>query len=491
MAQQSTRSRYATRNLTEGSIPKNLWFLGWPQMVSGAMNAVDNLTDLFWAGFLGSRAIASVGVGQTWIQFFNTGRMGLDIGGRALVSRAVGAGDLPLANHIARQSLIFNMSLNLVVMILGVLASDFLLRILGVAEGVVEDGTAYQRLRFVSSFFFGLTMVTGSLLQAGGDTLTPMKAQMVSRVIHIGLSPILMFGWLGFPALGVSGAAIANAISQAIGGGWNLRALFTGSSRISLTLEHFRVDAEALWQQIRIGAPASVTSAERSLAQVILVGLAAPFGPTGLAVYSILQRIEMFGGFGAMGLAQAAGIIVGQSLGARRPERAKATVWWTLGWTGLVQLGVCGAMFLFAEQVMLLFSRDENVIEIGVPWIRIAVVGFLLFSSSNVLVQAFNTAGDTMIPMVAGLGGLWGIQQPLAIVLTGAAVTYSFLGLEGSFPTDWNLGIIGIAWAILIAAIARYAGLFLYFLWGPWWKREVLRPTWAGPVDAEPVAARP
>ena len=458
-------------------------------MVSGALNAVDNLTDLFWAGFLGSRAIASVGVGQTWIQLFNTGRMGLDIGGRAMVSRAVGSGDLPLANHVARQSLIFNMALNVVVMILGILASDFLLRVLGVSEGVAEEGTTYQRCRFVSSFFFGLTMVTGSLLQAGGDTLTPMKAQMVSRVIHIALSPVLIFGWLGVPVLGVTGAAIANAISQAIGGALNLRALLNGSSRISITLDHFRFDGLALWQQIRIGAPASVTSAERSLAQVILVGLAAPFGATGLAVYSILQRVEMFGGFGAQGLAQAAGIIVGQSLGAKRPERAKTTVWWTLGSTGLIQILVCGSMFVFAEQVMLLFSRDPDVIEIGVPWMHIAVVGFVLFSSTNVLVQVLNTAGDTMIPMVAGLGALWGIQQPVAIVLTGAAQTVSILSFNAVVPSDWNLGIIGIAWGILVAAIVRFAGLFLYFLWGPWWKREVLvGQSWDMVIEPEPVS---
>ncbi len=487
--QQRSRSAYATRNLTEGSIPKNLWFLGWPQMVSGAMNAVDNLTDLFWAGFLGSRAIASVGVGQTWIQLFNTGRMGLDIGGRALVSRAVGAEDLPLANHIARQSLIFNMGLNFVVMILGILASDFLLRVLGVSDGVAEEGSAYQRLRFVSSFFFGLTMVTGSLLQAGGDTLTPMKAQMISRVIHIALSPVLIFGWAGIPAEGVSGAAVASAISQAIGGALNLRALFGGSSRISITMKDFRFDGPALRQQIRIGAPASVTSAERSLAQVILVGLAAPFGSTGLAVYSILQRIEMFGGFGAMGLAQAAGIIVGQSLGARRPERAKATVWWTLGWTGMIQVVVCGSMFIFAEQVIRLFSRDTDVIDIGVPWMHIAVLGFVLFSSTNVLVQALNTAGDTMIPMAAGLVSLWGVQQPIAIILTGAAQTVSILGFNAVVPAEWNLGIIGIAWGILIAAIVRYLGLFLYFLWGPWWKREVLATSPWNAAD-EPEAVR-
>lgn len=150
-------------------------------MVSGVVNAVDQLADLFWAGFLGSRAVASVGVAQTWVQLFNTARMGLDTSARAMVSRAVGAGDLDQANHIARQALFFNMAISITVMGAGILLSDWLLRILGVSESMVEEGTAYQQLRFLGSFFFTLNMLTGSLLQAGGDTFTPMKAQVVIR----------------------------------------------------------------------------------------------------------------------------------------------------------------------------------------------------------------------------------------------------------------------------------------------------------------------
>src|SRR5437773_6958076 len=101
-------TRSLTRDLTEGSIPRNLWFMGWPQMVAGAFNAVNQLVDLFWSGFLGSGAIATVGVAQTWIQLFNTGRMGLDTGARAMVARAIGEQDVPYANRIAFQCLTFN-----------------------------------------------------------------------------------------------------------------------------------------------------------------------------------------------------------------------------------------------------------------------------------------------------------------------------------------------------------------------------------------------
>jgi putative MATE family efflux protein len=468
------RSEYATRDLTQGSIPRNLMFLGWPQMVSGLVNALDQLADLFWAGFLGPRAVASTGVAQTWVQFFNTARMGLDTSARAMVSRAVGSGDMVQANHVARQALFFNMTVSLIVSTTAIILSEWLLHVLGVSDAIVEEGATYQRLRFVGSFFFMMNQLGGTLLQAGGDSLTPMRAQLLIRGSHLALSPILMFGWLGLPAWGISGAAAANTISQILGVSLNFRALFTGTSRVHITLKDPSWDWAVVRRQIEIGTPAAITGAERSFAQVILVGLAAPFGATGLAVYSIAQRIQMFGGFGSQGLSMAGGVIVGQSLGAGQPARARQTVWWALAFVAAVQGVICGTIFLFPERVMFLFSRDPEVIAMGAPWLRIEAFGYMLFALGNCLGQCLNTAGDTFVPMLASLGSLWGIQQPVAIVLTGSAKTWEVAGYALAVPTLLDVGPYGIPMAILVASAVRTSALFLYVLYGPWWKKEVL-----------------
>ncbi len=443
-------------------------------MVAGAAGALDQLSDLFWAGFLGSRAVASVGVAQTWVQFFGTARMGLDTSARAMVSRAVGADDLPQANHIARQSIFMNTAVSVTVTTVGIFLSEWLLRILGVTEAVVADGSAYQQLRFIGFFFVGMQMLGANLLQAGGDSFTPMKAQLITRGLHLILSPILLFGFLGLPAMGVSGTALATGIAQAIGMAINFRALYMGTSKIHVTLENWRVDWPVIAQQIRIGTPAAITGAERSFAQVILVGLAAPFGATGLAVYSITQRIQMFGGFGSQGISMAGGVIVGQSLGAGQPARAKATVWWALGFVFAVQMVICSAMFFFPEQVLYAFIRERDVIEMGIPWLRIEAFGYMLFATGNTLAQCLNTAGDTFMPMLATLVTLWGVQQPVAILLTGSAVTWDVAGRTIGIPSLWNIGILGIPIAIVAASGARLLLLFAHFLWGPWWKKEVL-----------------
>ncbi|MBI4498282.1 MAG: MATE family efflux transporter [Chloroflexi bacterium] len=467
------RPTHLDRKLTEGSIPKNIFFLAWPQVVSGALQAIDHLADLVWAGFIGSRAIASIGVAQSWSQLAATARMGLDTAARAMVSRAVGAENMALANHVAMQSFLLSGTVSLTLCVLGILFTELLLWVLGVSEGIIAQGASYMRWQFVASFTIALLMMTSSVLQASGDALTPMKAQVVNRVLHLVLSPLLVFGWGVFPELGLPGAAIANAIAQATGAAINGYILFTGRSRLHLSLHDARPDFPLLWRMVRLGGPSSVTSMERSLAQVILVGLVTPFGDLALAAYSITNRVQMFVNLGSMGLGQSCGILVGQNLGAQQPDRARATVWWALGYVVLVNLVVGGLILLFPYLFLLLFTRESQLLEVAVPWLQIQVLGFIVMGAGMVFMQTFNTAGDTSIPMVVTLVTIWGIQQPAAIMLSGVAQHWELFGWAVAVPTIGDLGQFGIAWAIVLAMAARLLIYFPYFLWGPWLKKQV------------------
>ena len=470
----TSQSAPARRDLTQGSVPGNLWLLGWPQIISGAVSAVDEMVDLFWSGFIGSRAMASVGVGQTWIMLFNSARMGLDTSARAMVSRAIGAGDMALANHVAYQSILINTGMTLLILGSGIVFADVLWRILGVADTLSEDGLAYQRLRFGASIFFGANNIFGSLLTAGGDSITPMKAQLIARGVHIALTPIFMFGLGPIPGMGILGGPVAHGIGHIAGGVLNLHGLISGSSRRKLTFEGLKVDPELAVRQLQIGAPASVTSAERALSNLVIVGVVAPFGPTAIAVYSVTQRLQQLTSFAGQGLAQASGVIVGQSLGAEKTDRARSTVWWALTLVGSLQLVLCLIMFVVPELFIFAFSREPEVIELASQFLRIGVLGILMLGAANVLALAFNTAGDTMATMVSNLGTLWLIQQPLAITLTGASSRWPLFGQQIVTPEAWNVGVLGVAWAIVAASIVRFIWMFLYFLWGPWWNKQVL-----------------
>lgn len=194
---------YTDRNLTEGSIPKNLFALAWPQMITGLLQAVQQMADLIWAGFIGSRAIASIAVAQSWTMLFMTARMGLDTAGRAMISRAWGAGDRTLANHIAVQSITLSFTISFTLTSLGFIFTEALLRLLGVSEEVIAQGATYMRIQFVASFWMALQFSSAAVLQASGDAVTPMKSQLFARTSQIIVSPLLIFGLLGLPKLGL------------------------------------------------------------------------------------------------------------------------------------------------------------------------------------------------------------------------------------------------------------------------------------------------
>lgn len=465
-------SAYATRDLTQGSIPKNLLHLAWPQILTGTLRTADQLADLFWAGLIDFRAVAGIGVSQTWGNFFNTGRTGLDTAARAMISRAIGAGDIRRANHLAMQSILLNSLMSLAWISLAVIFAEFLLKLIGATDALTDQALWYMRFRFIGSFPFMLTLVTSSSLAAAGDTLTPARAQILNRTLNIILMPFFILGLLGLPEMGLAGAGLAFLLAQIPGTLLNFRALFAGTSRLHLHREDLRIDLPAMWRQAKLGAPASVTGMERSLAQLLVIGIVAPFGDLALAAFSLTQRLNNMVNLGQTGLGQATGIIVGQSLGASKPERAKETVACALLMTLGLSAVLSALMFAFPEAILVVFTRDEDLLDVGGNWLRIMALGFFVGGLGTVLVQAINTAGDTMIPMVVTLGSIWLVQQPMALILSGQE--RQVLGMAFPFTDVFQLNSYGVAWALVLAQAARLLTLFPYYLSGRWMTKAAL-----------------
>ena len=300
------RSAYATRDLTKGSVSRNLWFLAWPQIAEGVVNALDQMADIFWAGWVaGFRAIGGLGVAQAYAHLVMMGRMGLDLGMQAMISRAVGGRRADMANHIAIQGFTLTLILSIVTVTAGVFLAEDLLRVVGVSEDIVLQTLLYLQYQFVASGFQSFRQSTGSALQASGDTLTPMKATMLARITHLILAPFLIFGWLGLPEMSIAGAAVANLAAQSLGMCWNIYALFAGTSRLQLTFRGYYPDFRLMWRLIKIGVPASGTQLERGLSELMLVRLVTPYGDAALAAYALTRRLERLTHMGSMGLGRA------------------------------------------------------------------------------------------------------------------------------------------------------------------------------------------
>src|SRR5436190_90501 len=179
------RRRAGHRDLTSGSIPKTMMAVAWPQMITGGLMSVDQLIDLVWAGILGPLALASVGVAQSWIQVAQGLRGGLDTANRAVIARAVGAGDMKLASYLTSQAFTLGGLFALVITGFGLIGTRFLLSILGVSEQLMDEATLYMQLQWVAQLSFALQSMTAAASQASGDTVTPMRGQMIARGIKV------------------------------------------------------------------------------------------------------------------------------------------------------------------------------------------------------------------------------------------------------------------------------------------------------------------
>jgi len=445
------------RDWTKGSIIGNLLRLSWPMMVSSSLNMLGPTIDMIWVGKLGTASIAGVGVAGTAVMLVNSAMMGFVVGARAIVARFIGAGDTAGANHGARQAFIISAAFSVVLASIGIFFADSILILMGVEPEVVTEGAAYLRVMFLGSLAMAFRMTTEGIMQASGDSMTPMKISVTFRLFHVLLCPFFVFGWFIFPRLGVSGAATTNVISQSLGMALGLWFLFSGRTRIRLSMKNVRLDAGMIWRIVKIGIPASFTGMGRSLGHFALMWIMVPFGTLAVAAHSLCQRVEVQLFFPIMGLGIGAGVLAGQNLGAGQPGRAERSAWLAVG-LGQGFMFICSVVILlWAEKVVNLFNTDPALVELGSVFLRIAVAGYLLLGLNAVLSQGLSGVGDTVPPMLATILTIWVVQIPLSVLL----------------PRVTNLGVYGVRWAIVAGVVAGAIAYLIYFRMGRWKRKKV------------------
>ncbi|MFC1900316.1 MATE family efflux transporter [Chloroflexota bacterium] len=446
-----------SRDWTEGSIVRNLWSLSWPMMISSSLMMLGPTIDMIWIGRLGSSSIAAVGVSGMAVMVANSITMGVFTGLRALVARFVGAGDIQGANHVTQQAYILGAGLAVIIAMIGVFFSEQILVLLGVEADVIELGAAYMRIQFIGMVTMSILRITEASMQASGDTITPMRISIFFRLLHVGLAPSLIFGWLIFPELGVRGAALTNVITQGIGGAIGMWFLLTGRTRMKLTFKNFSFEPVIIWRLVKIGIPAAITGMERSFANLMLVKFISPFGTIPVAAHSLMQRIDAFTHMPAMGFGVGAGVLTGQNLGAGKPERAERSGWIAAGIFTAIMACSGIAIWFLAPYIVRIFNSEPELVEIGASFLHIQIVGYLVFGCVIVLSQALNGAGDTIIPMLVTLLTMWFIQVPMAFFLT----RYT------------GVGAAGVRWGIVTGMAVR-AGIYTtYFKKGRWKRKKI------------------
>jgi putative MATE family efflux protein len=430
--------------------------MGWPQMVAGVFNAADQLADMFWAGRVaGVDAIAGVGISQSFSRLVMLGRAGLDVGMQTMIARAIGA---QRADHAAFQAFTVAIGMLVLIALVGVISAPFLLGVMDLGQAGVAQAVVYLQLQFVGVGIQGFRATAGGALLASGDVITHVQSTLASRIIHLVLTPFLVFGWFGAPEMGVAGAAAANIVGQLVGVAWNLRALHSGRTRLHLRLSAYRIDIPMIWRIVRIGVPAAITQAERGISEIALLWIISPFGATTIAAFSLTRRLERMTNVGSNGMGKASGVLVGQNLGAGRPDRARTAVKWAVIYVTAVRGTAGGLLIIFPAFFIAPFSGDAAFVEVATVWVRIQAVAGIALGAGQVFQQSFNIAGDTLAPMLVTLASVWALEVPMAFVLSRFTPAEAY----------------GVAIAIALAMFFRLALYGGYYTTGRWLRVRVL-----------------
>ncbi len=449
-------TRY-TKDWTKGSVIGNLWVLSWPLIIGQSLNQIGPTIDMIWVGRLGAAAIAGVGVGGMAVMMLNAVMMAICMGARALIARFIGAGDRAGAIHTARQAYMVSIVFALIMIPVGLFLSKPIMEIFGVEPDVVAEGAAYLRILLAGSAAMVLWMTTESVMQASGDSVSPMRIAVFFRILHIGLCPMLVFGWWIFPEMGVRGAAFTNLITQGLGLSIGLWVLFSGRSRLRLSLKDLRIDLSMIWRIVRIGIPVVITGMQRSFGDIIIMWLIVPFGTFAVAAHTISMRVMMFAMMPAMGLGTGAGVLAGQNLGADKPDRAERSGWLAAGVVQGWLLCFAVVILIWAEELISIFGPEPGVVELGADFLRIAAAGFLFFGLEPVMFSVLSSVGDTVPPMLVTVFNFWVLQIPLAYFLSKFA----------------GFGVYGVRWGMVAGMLGGAIAMAIYFKTGRWKRKKV------------------
>jgi len=445
------------RDWTKGSIIRNLFGLSWPITSSFGLYMVGSLVDMLWVSRLGSAAIAAVGAAGMALWLGLSAVMCLTVGTRALIARFIGAGDNDAAADVARQALLVAGAYGLLVAAGSAVFAAPIIRLFGVEETVVAEGALYLRIASFSALSSSIWMVLEATMQASGDVVRPMLMTISSKVVHMCIEPLLIFGWAFFPAMGIGGAAVTIAVTETVGMAAGLFIMLTGRTRLRLSLRGLSIDLKTMWRIIRIGIPALLMNVQFNFASVLFMRIIAPFGTLAVAAQSLYLRVEQIVLAPMMGFGLAAAVLVGQNLGARQPQRAERSGWMAVSLAEGVMVTLSAVAIIFAPQIVGLFDAEPGLVKIAVPFLRIAAAGYVLPAAANILQNCCNGAGDTLPPTLGTLFTTWAVQIPFALWL----------------PHVGGLGVLGIRWA-MVAGWAVSAAIFVvYFKLGRWKRKRV------------------
>jgi putative MATE family efflux protein len=437
--------RGTNADYTRIPLKRAVFLLAIPMMLELVLESTFAVVDIFFVAKLGASAVATVGLTETYLFLLYSIAMGLSMAVTAIVARRVGEQRGEEASLSAVQAIAVAVLISLPVTVAGIFWAKELLQWMSADAWVTEHGYRYTQWMLGGNVVILMLFVINAIFRGAGDAAAAMRVLWVANAINIVLDPILIFGFGPIPAMGVEGAAIATNIGRGAGVLMQLWILARGSEHLHIVRASLKLHGSTMLQIVRTSLGGIGQMIVAMTAWIFLMRILASVSTEAVAGATIAMRIMMFTLMPAWGMSNAAATLVGQNLGAGHAERAEAAVW-RIGWMNMAfTLAVSVVFFIWHDEIIGLFTKDQAVIAIGGEWLSILAYSYFVYGWWMVAVQAYNGAGDTMTPTWINLVFFWFIQIPLAWYL--------------ALPMGWAHS--GVFWGVFVSE----TGVGLFTLW--------------------------
>lgn len=440
------------QEFTSGSIRRAVFMLSIPMILEMLMESIFAIVDILYVSQVSVNAVATIGLTESVITLVYAVAIGLSMAATAVVARRVGEKDLNGASQATVQVLFLGVIIAVIISVFGILYPKEILEIMGAEPDLIAEGYGYTKILLGGNITIMLLFLINAVFRGAGNASVAMWTLILSNGLNIILDPMFIFGFGPIPAYGVEGAAIATTIGRGTAVVFQLFVLFYGYSKIKIKVKDLVLRIGVMLNLIKVSLGGIGQFLIGTSSWVFLMRIMSEFGSEVLAGYTIAIRVMMFTLMPAWGMSNAAATLVGQNLGAKKPDRAEASVWKT-GKYNAWFMGLVSVIYLvFAPQIVGLFNSTPDVVKYGSLCLRIIAAGYVFYGYGMTVIQSFNGAGDTKTPTYINFICFWMFQLPFAYL---AAITFDF-------------GPIGVFWAITLAEVLIATIGIIWFKKGKW-----------------------
>ena len=448
----SSLNHSVTRFFGQG-LRREVISITWPAFIELVMSTFFGMVDMIMVGRLSSAAIAAVGLTNQPFMLLLAIFAAVNVGTTTLVAWNIGAGKPNKASEVTRQIIVLNIILGILVSIIGIVLARWIVLFMGAREDTLQDATVYFQIVSAGLMFQALTMGITAALRGAGQTKLPMYYNLGSNLLNVFGNYVLIYGKLGFPRLGVSGAAISTTLSRVVACIVGLYIVYSGKAIIHIgRATRFRFDFGIIKKVMSIGIPSALEQFVIQSGLMMFARTVSGLGTIHFAAHQIGLNISGLSFSSSMAFGVASTTLVGQSLGANDKEKARRCADVVHHMALVVAIFVGILFFLLSHPLARLYNKEAEVVVLAGMVLKILALIQPGQSTQLSIAGALRGAGDTMYPLYASIFGIWIFRVFVAYV----------------FVNVFNWGLVGAWVAFVLDQTTRALIVYFRFRSGKW-----------------------